>query len=94
MHLTTTSSLHNVRASAIGRPSTDDPSESDADVTTDNEVRADSHGRNGISRSAAGRLMAVFALVVYLASVAVLIGEFSLCWRTWLTSLCRLLGYR
>jgi hypothetical protein len=38
--------------------------------------------------------MAVVALVVYLASVAVLIGRFSLCWRAWLTSLCRLLGYR
>ncbi|HEY3382147.1 MAG TPA: hypothetical protein VGK32_10295 [Vicinamibacterales bacterium] len=42
----------------------------------------------------AGRLMAVFALVVYLASVAVLIGEFALCGRAWLTSLCQLLGYR
>jgi hypothetical protein len=94
MHLTTTSSLHNVHASAIGRPGTDDPSESDADVPTDNEVRAAPHGRNGISRSAAGRLMAVFAFIVYLASVAVLIGEFSLCWRAWLRSLCRLLGYR
>jgi hypothetical protein len=90
----TASSLHHVHTSAIGRPGTDDPSESDADVPTDNEVRADSHGRNGISRSVAGRLMAVFALVVYLASVAVLIGEFALCGRAWLTSLCQLLGYR
>jgi len=94
MHPTTTSSLHNVHARPIGRPDAEDPNEHDTGVAADNGMRADSRRHAGFSRSTVGRLMMVLALALYLAGVAVLFGQLSLHWQAWMTSLCRVLGYR
>jgi len=94
MHPTTTSSIHNVHASPIGRPATEDRSGCDAGVASDNGMRADPRRHDGFSRSTAGRLMIVIALALYVVGVAVLLGLLSSHWQAWMTSLCRLLGYR